>query len=145
MVGPPRLSRVRRGFAHWRRGRTFAGGVLLCLGGVLVAVLPWAFSQWLFFAAGSFVGVGLLFGVLTLLCGLAVLGAPEYASLLGGLGVLLSTLSLLGALGGVLVGTLLGSLGGLLCYAWEPPAEAVETTTSTEGEPRFSWEGDDAA
>lgn len=141
----PRLSRTDEAFTRWRRRRPFAGGFLLCLGGLLVAVLPWAFSRWLLFAAGSFVGVGALFGALTLCCGLAVLAAPEYASLLGGLGVLLSTLSLLGALGGVLVGTLLGSLGGLLCYAWEAPAESVEHAASVEAEARFSWEGDDAA
>lgn len=140
----PRLSRIYGALARWRRRRPFAGGLLLCLGGALVAVLPWAFSQWLIFAAGSFVAVGALFGVLTVLCGLAVLGAPEYASLLGGLGVLLSTLSLLGALGGVLVGTLLGSLGGLLCYAWEPPGEPADAAP-VEAEARFSWEGDDAA
>jgi hypothetical protein len=123
-----------QGFGRWRRRRPFWGGTLLVLSALFTGYLPAAYDRFLFFPTGSFTTTAVLFAVLLLLCGVTVLTFPAASGLVGFLGILFSTLALLGALGGFLVGTVLGGLGGVLSFAWKPPDE----------ERRFSWE-DDAA
>jgi len=115
--------RVRILFSLWRQLRPFWGGSLLVVGGLLVAFLPLYFDQLLLFTNDGFTTRGLLFAVLIMVCGLAALLLPAFSSVLGGLGMLLSTLSLFGALGGFVVGALVSGIGGLLCFAWQPPED----------------------
>ncbi|MFB6164646.1 MAG: DUF6114 domain-containing protein [Haloarculaceae archaeon] len=132
-------------FGRWRRRRPFWGGSLLVVAALLIGYLPAEYGRFLLFATGSFTGTALLFASLILGCGLLSLAVPRLASLLGLLGMLLSTVALLGALGGFVVGTVVGGVGGLLCFAWTPPEDAVGTDAGpgddTEGRVgRFSWE-----
>lgn len=117
--------------------------MLMCAAG-LVGYLPAAYGDVVVVASGSFTGSALLFAALLLLCGLVVLAVPSLSSLFGLLGMALSTVALLGALGGLLLGTLVGGLGGLLAFAWQPPAETgPETGASAAGRVgQFSWEDD---
>lgn len=118
------LHRVRVLFSLWRKLRPFWGGALLIVGASLIAVLPLQFEELLIFTTGGFTIRGVLFAILVLLCGLAALTLPELSSVIGGLGMLLSTLSLFGALGGFVIGALIAGIGGLLTFAWQPPEDA---------------------
>lgn len=122
-----RLAAARRqwaAFAEWRRRRPFWGGTLLIVAGFLTAYLPAVYDEFLLFAAGSFTGSALLFGGSLVVCGLLVFAVPSLSSVLGGLGILVATVSLFGALGGFLVGSVLGGLGGILAFAWTRPDES---------------------
>ncbi len=110
-------------FDAWRRQRPFWGGTLLLVAGLLTATLPVAYDDFLLFAAGSFTGSALLFGGSLVVCGLLVFAVPSLSSVLGGLGILLATVSLVGALGGFVVGSVLGGFGGILVFAWTAPGE----------------------
>lgn len=120
-----RTTGVRSGwhqFGRWRRRRPFWGGTLLLVAAVLTGYLPWRYERLVVIAAGSFTGPALVIALCLAACGLVVLAAPSVAGLFGLLGMALSAVAIVGALGGFLVGTLLGGLGGLLCFAWTPPA-----------------------
>ena len=135
--GRNRVEAVRlwwRGFSRWRRRRPFWGGTLLVLSAVFTGYLPAAYDRFVFVPTGRFTTSAVLFAVVLLLCGVTVMTFPSVSGLFGILGMLVSTLALLGALGGFLLGTVLGGLGGVLSFAWQPPDE----------ERRFSWEDDDA-
>jgi hypothetical protein len=106
--GCGRLARFRA----WRRGRPFAGGVLLMLAGGLIGYVPLQFAFELMLVGGSYTVVGVTWAVGVFLTGAFALYRPEFSTMLGVLGVALSILSLLGALGGVLLGMVLGIVGG---------------------------------
>ncbi|MFB6178744.1 MAG: DUF6114 domain-containing protein [Halorientalis sp.] len=127
------VSQSWQAFHRWRQDRPFWGGALLILSAVFTGYLPAVYDRFLIFPAGSFTTTALLFALLLLLCGVTVLTFPSVSGLFGFLGMLVSTLALLGALGGFLIGSILGGLGGVLSFAWKPP----------EQDGRFSWEGDD--
>ncbi|MDQ6596719.1 DUF6114 domain-containing protein [Bacillus salipaludis] len=78
----------------------------------------------------------LLGGGLTLLMGVLSYIMPKLSSLLGILAIFSSVLSIMGALGGILVGTILGIIGGAICIAWKPEftkAETIHPTNQDEG------------
>ncbi|WP_336000915.1 DUF6114 domain-containing protein [Halorientalis halophila] len=113
----------RAAFTDWRRRRPFWGGTLLVLSGLATLVLPVVFERFLLFTMGSFTGSALLFGASLVVCGLLVLTVPSLSSVLGGLGIVLATVSLFGALGGLVIGSVLGGLGGVLAFAWTGDSE----------------------
>lgn len=127
-VGSPRpladSGRWQR-FRAWRRTRPFWGGTFLLVAGVLTGYLPSAYGSFVAIATGSFTGPAVLFGVAFVVCGVVALGAPSLSQLFGLLGMFLSALAVLGALGGFLVGSLLGGFGGLLTFAWTRPSGAT--------------------
>jgi len=151
------VSRPRERYAEWQEPRPVLGGALLILGGMMIGYVPIQFASELMLIGGTYTIIGLVFAVLVSFCGLAVLVKPHLSTLIGALGVILATLSLLGALGGLFVGMIVATAGGVLCYAWEPPAGYEQTTISeaasgfvwqddaseTQQETEFSWEGDD--
>lgn len=130
-------------FAEWRRPRPVTGSALLLVAALLIGYIPIHFTSELMFIGGSFTIVGLLFAVLLGFCGLAALRWPHLSTMFGVLGIALSTLSLIGALGGFLIGMVLGTAGGILCYAWEVPGDYLDRI-----DPRytsFMWHGDSIA
>ena len=134
--GSRRVQAVRRwwqGFGRWRRRRPFWGGTLLVLSALVTGYFPAAYDQFFLFPTGRFTTTAVLFAVLLLLCGVTVLTFPSVSGLFGFLGMLISTLALLGALGGFLAGTVLGGVGSVLSFAWKPPDESR----------RFSWENEE--
>ncbi|ABG05375.1 conserved hypothetical protein [Rubrobacter xylanophilus DSM 9941] len=105
------------------------GLTLLTLAGLLIIWMPLViyiqeFGQF------SLVFGGVVIGGIVL--GSAVLGwiYPQRVQVFGVIGLIFSILSLVGALGGLVIGMLLGIVGGSLCAAWspkkEPPGEGAE-------------------
>lgn len=113
-------------FNEWRHGRPFAGGVLLFLAGLVVGWVPIQFAAELMLIGGSFTVIGMLFASLLVVNAGFVLAYPQYSRQLGIVGVVLSLLSIFGALGGLGVGLTLGLIGGNLCVAWERPDDAAD-------------------
>jgi hypothetical protein len=106
----------------------------LLLAALLVGWLPSAYSSFVIVATGSFTTSALLFAAVLLVCGVVVLTVPSLSTLFGFLGMVISTLALLGALGGFLIGTVIGCLGGLLSFAWSPPSAVTETGPAETGD-----------
>jgi hypothetical protein len=134
------LADPRGQFRRWRRPKPLLGGSLLVLGGFAISYVPLQFSSELLLIGGAYTIAGLMFSVLVAFCGLAAITKPELSSIFGAFGIALSTLSIFGALGGFLVGTVVGTAGGVLCYAWEPP-EGYEYDETTLAEASgFIWQ-----
>jgi len=102
--------------------RPKAGLILVILAGLVILWIP-VNLYWLAFVPGSFAFTGILFGTMVLLCGILGWFMPQYVRLLGVFAMVLSIASIMGALGGLLIGTVLGVVGGSLCAAWDPKAE----------------------
>ena len=77
-------------------------------------------------APGSMIVVGLLLGGLTLLMGVLSFIMPKLSTLLGIIAILTASLSIMGALGGFLIGTILGIIGGAFCIAWKPEYDSKQ-------------------
>ncbi|AQL42403.1 hypothetical protein BV210_06605 [Halorientalis sp. IM1011] len=103
--------------------------------------MPIQIAPHLLFIGGTFTVIGLFFASLVAFCGLAALARPEFTSVFGVFGIAFATLSLIGALGGFFLGMIVATAGGVLCYAWEPPAESdVDVKTVAEAS-EFIWGG----
>jgi hypothetical protein len=132
------ISHPRATFRRWREPRPLVGAVLLLLGGATIGYVPAQFASELLLIGGAFTVIGLVLAVAVAFCGVAALAKPRFSTVFGTLGIVFSTLSLFGALGGLLVGMVVGTAGGILCYAWEPP-EGYETATLAEAS-GFIWQ-----
>jgi len=146
-TGPAeRRERLRKAWAYfglWREFRPFWGGTLLLLAGLAMGFIPVVAAGLLPFAVGSFTGSALLFAALLLVCGLSALTFPRVSSVVGIAGMLVSVLSVFGALGGYLVGSFLGGVGGLLAFAWRPPTiEEIEAEYGTADDASFDGADD---
>ncbi|MFB6163743.1 MAG: DUF6114 domain-containing protein [Haloarculaceae archaeon] len=125
--------RVRR-FNDWRSGRPFAGGALLLLASVVIAYVPMQMAGELLMFGNAISAVGLLFAGLVAIAGLLALAEPEHSTYVGAFGILAAMLSVFGALGGLVVGTLLGVLGGSLCVGWtDEPAVSDDEPDEDNG------------
>lgn len=113
------------------------GLTLVCLSGLAILWIP-VNLYWMAFVPGSFAFAGILFGTLVLSCGVIGWLMPQYVRLLGSFAMILSITSIIGALGGLIIGTLLGIVGGALCIAWGP---APRPSHEREKEHFGSWEG----
>ena len=134
-------------FNEWKEPRPFWGGVLLMLAGLIIGWVPIQFATELAVIGGAFTVIGLVFAVMVFLTGAFVLARPGMSTIFGVLGIALSILSLVGALGGLFVGMLIGIAGGNLCIAWQNPNPEATTTTSSSTpnaneDVQFSWQGD---
>jgi hypothetical protein len=86
------------------------------------------------FLPGSIAIIGLLFGGILTLMGIVALIYPNASKILGIFTIFLSILSVIGALGGFLLGTLFGIIGGALLMAWrlDPVKVKVAATNGVE-------------
>lgn len=117
----------------WRAERPFLGGVLLIVAGLIVGYVPIQFTLELILIGGTYTAIGLVFAALISLTGVFALLRPDLSTILGIAGVAFSILSVVGALGGLLVGLLIGLLGSNLLIAWEPPAKRGDREGHTAG------------
>lgn len=125
-------------FTTWRKRRPFAGSVLIIVSGLMISWIPLNLFLTAFLP-GSLAIIGLLFGGLIVLLGISALLFPNASKVLGIFTIFLSVLSVIGALGGFLVGTIIGIIGGSLLMAWRlvpetsinnAPAKHVNDTVS---------------
>lgn len=126
------VSNYRSRFGAWKRQRPFWGGVLLTLSGLIIAIIPLDLALKFALVPTDFAFVGLIFAIFVVLSGVFALYQPQFAGFFGAAGILVAIVSIFGALGGFVVGTLVGILGGSLCVAWEPPRE--ERTASEDAD-----------
>lgn len=117
----------------WPGQRPYAGGSLLIVGGILVGYVPVQFASELIHIGGTFAAIGLVYSVLITLAGVVALLRPGLAAIMGGFGILLSYLSFVGALGGLLIGVLLTVLGGGLCIVWWVLRLLIDARSDTTG------------
>lgn len=122
-------------FHTWRRERPFWGGLLMILASFVIGWIPIQFTFELLLIGGGYTVIGLVFAVLVFLSGVFALLRPDLARIVGISGIVFSLLSLIGALGGLVVGLLMGVIGGNLCLAWQPP-EGTEAARSGSGADR---------
>lgn len=104
-------------FARWRNSRPFWGATLILLAGLAVLYIPIQLYA-IAFIPGSLVFVGFLFGGLMVLIGALAYIYPQFSTVFGVITIFLSVLSIMGALGGFIIGTILGIIGGALCVGW---------------------------
>jgi F0F1-type ATP synthase assembly protein I len=130
--GTAPLRRRHNQFTAWRVKRPFLGGVLLLLAGLIIGYVPLQFAGELIFIGGTFTIIGLVFATFVFLTGVGALAMPEHATIFGVAGVALSILSLMGALGGLLIGMLLGIIGGNLCVAWKNERKTGDDASAGE-------------
>lgn len=108
----------------WRKKRPLTGSLLLCLSGCIILFIPLSMAP-VAMMPGSFSILGIVFGGLVILLGILGLSFPAQSQIIGVLAIFFACLSLIGALGGFLIGTLLGIIGGALCFAWKAPNPSV--------------------
>ncbi|MFB4167723.1 DUF6114 domain-containing protein [Virgibacillus sp. JSM 102003] len=105
-------------FKKWRNKRPFWGASLILLAGLMILYIPLHLYA-IAFIPGSFVFVGFLFGGLILIMGILDYIYPQFSTVFGVVTIFLSILSVMGALGGFVIGTVIGIIGGAMSIAWE--------------------------
>jgi len=123
-------------FAEWRAERPFWPGVVTILGGIAIA---WPALQFVFTASliesRSAVTLGIPLGALVVFTGVTAIVRPKRTSTLGVVGIVLSAFSFLIVFGGAFfLGLILGGAGGVLLFAWEPPAGTTPEPADEETE-----------
>ncbi|SDM45597.1 hypothetical protein SAMN04488137_0219 [Fictibacillus solisalsi] len=106
---------------QWKYERPFTGSLLTLISGALTLWVPLNLIVKAFLP-GTVSVIGIFFGGMILLLGAIAMSFPQFSKVLGIITIFLSILSVIGALGGFLIGTLLGITGGSLMIAWNPPA-----------------------
>ncbi|KAF0996365.1 DUF6114 domain-containing protein [Geobacillus sp. TFV-3] len=108
-----------RAFRHWQKRRPFWGATFLLLSSLVILWIPMQLYE-ISLVPGSMVFAGFFLGGMVLLMGILAYAMPRLSTLLGIIGMFSAIVSIMGALGGFLVGTILGIIGGALCIAWRP-------------------------
>jgi hypothetical protein len=121
----------RKRFGDWRAGRPFLGGVLILFGNVFMWLVTLGYAPSLLLIGNQTALIGLVVSSLVFLTGIFALTQPEYSTVIGYVGIPLSVISLMGALGGLLIGMILGLIGSSLCIAWE--------SDDVDGTSPFEW------
>lgn len=120
------------GVIKWRKQRPLWGAILTIISGLMILWVP--LNLYLStFLPGSIAIIGLLFGGLITLIGIIALFFPNASKILGIFAIFLSILSVIGALGGFLFGTLIGIIGGALLMAWRLGPAKVKVSSSGGG------------
>lgn len=122
-------------FKQWRSKRPFWGASLTLLAGLLILYIPLQLYA-IALIPGSFVFVGFLFAGLILIVGILSYIYPQFSTVFGIIGMFVSILSIMGALGGIVIGTILGIVGGSFLIAWDK--EEVATNGDNEKRTRKS-------
>lgn len=117
----------------WPGNRPYVGASLLIVGGLMVGYVPFQFALELIHIGGAFAVIGLVYSVLITLAGVFALLRPGLAAIMGGFGIILSYLSFVGAMGGLLIGVLLTVLGGGLCILWWVLRLLIDASSDTTG------------
>lgn len=133
-------------FKKWRNKRPFWGATLTILAGMLILYIPIHLYA-IAFIPGSLVFVGFLFGGLTLIIGVLGYIFPQFSTVFGVMTLFLSVLSIMGALGGFIIGTILGIIAGSLSIAWseeEVNVDKKDTNIDKKTKPPIEMDGNGA-
>lgn len=120
-------------FKNWRVKRPFWGGTFAILSGLIILWVPLKLYE-VAAAPGSILFVGFFLGGLVLLFGILSFFMQKLSTLFGILMIFASVLSIMGALGGFLIGTVLGIIGGALCVSWKPELAFNQEKQDTSAE-----------
>lgn len=128
-------SSKRERFKNWRARRPFWGATLCILSGLIILYVPVQLYE-VAAVPGNMLVIGFFLGGLTLLLGVLAYIMPKLSTLLGILAIFSSVLSIFGALGGFLIGTILGIIGGSISISWKPTfaSQAIKQDQTVEKE-----------
>lgn len=104
-------------FKQWRNRRPFWGATFTVLAALMILYIPIHLYA-IAFIPGSLVFVGFIFGGLLLITGIFAYIYPQFSTVFGVVTIFLSIISIMGALGGFIIGSVLGIIAGALCIAW---------------------------
>lgn len=131
---PTELSPWKR----WKQGRPFASGVLGILAGTAMLYGPMGLIRFAL-VPGSTLWAALAVGGMVLIIGAFILLEPKLSRILGAFMIILSLVSLITSLGGLVVGMLLGIVSGGLAVSWEiTPMKASSPSVLETSQPL--WE-----
>lgn len=113
----------RQRFRNWRKSRPFWGAALALLSGLIILYVP---LQLIEIAAlpGTTLFIGFFLGGMVLLGGIMTYIMPQFSVFFGPFVMVSAILSIMGAMGGLVIGTLLGIIGGSMIMAWRPYPKA---------------------
>jgi hypothetical protein len=109
----------RKRLGDWRARRPFLGGVLILIGNAFMWLVTLGYAPSLLLIGSQTAFIGLVISSFVFLTGVFALTKPEYSTIIGYIGIPLSFISLMGALGGLFIGMILCIIGSNLCIAWE--------------------------
>ncbi|TKC19534.1 DUF6114 domain-containing protein [Robertmurraya kyonggiensis] len=118
-------------FKQWRNKRPFWGATLTILAALIILYIPLQLYA-IAFIPGSLVFIGFLFSGILLIIGIFSFIYPQFSSIFGVLTIFLSVLSIMGALGGFIIGTIIGIIAGALCIAWDKEEVAIPEKLPSE-------------
>lgn len=121
----------RKRFGDWRARRPFLGGILILIGNAFMWLVTLDYVPSLLLVGSQTAFIGLVISSFVFLTGVFALMEPEYSTIIGYIGIPLSFISLMGTLGGLLIGMILAIIGSCLCIAWK--SDEVEENTP------FDW------
>ncbi len=127
------------------------GGILILLGAFVMSMFAFGTANMMGMMSGTMAGysgtmammmgysfaftiVGLASGALVILGAVMLYSRPFEKDLWGAVIIAFSILSILGGMGGFMIGLVLGIVGGVLALAWNPtPKTALSTPTILSG------------
>lgn len=125
-------------FKQWRNKRPFWGATLTILAALIIMYIPLQLYA-IAFIPGSLVFIGFLFSGILFIIGIFSFIYPQFSTIFGVLTIFLSVLSIMGALGGFIIGTIIGIIAGALCIAWDKEEVAIpEKLPSKKDDSQYS-------
>lgn len=112
-------------------GLTLAGGIIILLAGVVVMVVGAVLTFFIAGLGGIFGLVGVVWGVLIIVCAVMLRSMPDQHVGLGVAIIIFSVLSWFGSFGGLVIGFLLALVGGILAIVWKPGVASVNVSVSS--------------
>jgi hypothetical protein len=112
-------------------GLALAGGIIIIFAGLVVTVLGALVTYFIAGLGGIFGLIGVVWGVLIVVCAFMLRSRPEQHVGLGIAIILLSIFSWFGAFGGFAIGFLFSIIGGIMALAWNPQTGIAVTVTSS--------------
>jgi hypothetical protein len=92
---------------------------LILLGNMFMWLVTLDYAPSLLLVGSQTAFIGLIISSFVFLIGVFALTKPGYSTIIGYIGVPLSFISLMGTLGGLLIGMIFCIIGSCLCIAWE--------------------------
>lgn len=126
-------------FKQWRNNRPFWGATLTILAALIILYVPVQLFA-IAFIPGSLVFIGFLFSGFLLIVGIFSYIYPQFSTIFGVLTIFLSILSIMGALGGFIIGTIIGIIAGALCIAWDKEEVFVSDDFPTKKQTKIKHE-----